>query len=173
MLIVVTEAGHPPIEHRTDAPEVTIGRSPTCDVVVARPFVSGRHLRILAGGVAHDLGSTNGTFLEGRFLDRPEVIAGRTLTIGGFEVSVRVLPDPHGEPAPAAVSRRADTAEDTVEVLPGATDLDTPSDPGLAGIQLDRLRTRVAALEAELEAARGREAELYAALGRLEAGRKD
>ena len=50
------------------APGMTIGRE-GCDVVVADPEVSRRHAHIRIDGAAtaiEDLGSTNGTFVNGR-----------------------------------------------------------------------------------------------------------
>ena len=90
MHITVTEAGVAPIELQTTATEVILGRSPKCDIVVDRPFVSARHLRILGGVVVHDMGSTNGSFIDGVPLERPEWLGGRAVTVGGEEVAVRV-----------------------------------------------------------------------------------
>ena len=52
-----------------DADELVIGRDPGCDRVVDLPMVSGRHARLRrAEGRAwiEDLGSANGTFVDGR-----------------------------------------------------------------------------------------------------------
>ncbi|MBL9037226.1 MAG: FHA domain-containing protein [Archangium sp.] len=49
--------------------ELIIGRAPDCDVVVEDATVSKRHARIRwdgGHGVLRELGSTNGTFVEGR-----------------------------------------------------------------------------------------------------------
>jgi len=46
----------------------TIGADPSCDLVVSQDFVSGRHCRLIetgSGYVLEDLGSTNGTFING------------------------------------------------------------------------------------------------------------
>jgi hypothetical protein len=54
-----------------------IGRSRRCDVVLQDPNVSREHAEIRPRGgswVLSDLGSTNGTALNGRRIDRPEVI---------------------------------------------------------------------------------------------------
>jgi hypothetical protein len=55
----------------------TLGRSRQCDVVLADPNVSRQHAEIRPRGgswVLTDLGSTNGTLLNGRRIDHPEVI---------------------------------------------------------------------------------------------------
>jgi hypothetical protein len=56
---------------------VTIGRSRQCDVVLSDPNVSREHAEIRPRGgswVLSDLGSTNGATLNGRRIERPEVL---------------------------------------------------------------------------------------------------
>jgi hypothetical protein len=56
----------------------TLGRSRQCDVVLDDPNVSRRHAEIRPRGgawVLTDLGSTNGSCLNGRKIDRSEMIA--------------------------------------------------------------------------------------------------
>jgi FhaA, N-terminal domain/FHA domain len=56
---------------------VTMGRSRQCDVVLEDPNVSRQHAEIRPRGgswVLSDLGSTNGSCLNGRRIDGPEVI---------------------------------------------------------------------------------------------------
>jgi FhaA, N-terminal domain/FHA domain len=55
----------------------TLGRSRQCDVVLSDPNVSRQHAEIRPRGgswVLSDLGSTNGTLLNGTRIDRPEVV---------------------------------------------------------------------------------------------------
>jgi hypothetical protein len=54
-----------------------IGRSRQCDVVLDDPNISREHAEVRPRGgswVLSDLGSTNGTLLNGRRIDRPEVV---------------------------------------------------------------------------------------------------
>ena len=47
---------------------IVIGRSPGADIVIADDFISARHARVAPardGAVLEDLGSTNGTLLDG------------------------------------------------------------------------------------------------------------
>jgi|SRR5579884_96225 len=56
---------------------VTLGRSRQCDVVLSDPNVSREHAEIRPRGgswVLTDLGSTNGSSINGRRIDGPEVI---------------------------------------------------------------------------------------------------
>jgi hypothetical protein len=56
---------------------LTLGRSRQCDVVLADPNVSRQHAEIRPRGgswVLSDLGSTNGSQLNGRRIDGPEVL---------------------------------------------------------------------------------------------------
>ena len=66
-------------------PVTVLGRGSECDVVVDDPGVSRRHLEIrvtAAGVVATDLGSTNGTFVEGNSITAATLVDGNELTIG-------------------------------------------------------------------------------------------
>ncbi len=53
---------------------VVVGRSPSSDVVVDEPFVSATHARFTLQGpalVLEDLGSTNGTMVNGHLIGQP------------------------------------------------------------------------------------------------------
>ena len=57
--------------------EVIIGRAEVCDLVLASPEVSGRHAALLLQQgkvILRDLGSTNGTHINGQQLQRPMII---------------------------------------------------------------------------------------------------
>jgi FHA domain len=71
--------------------ELILGRSQTCDVVVTRPEVSRRHARLLfrdGSWFVHDLGSTNGTTVNGTRVGRCRLEAGDELTIGGHRLEI-------------------------------------------------------------------------------------
>jgi hypothetical protein len=58
---------------------VVIGRSPSSDIVVDEPFVSATHARFTLQGpalVLEDLGSTNGTLVNGRLIGQPVTLRG-------------------------------------------------------------------------------------------------
>jgi hypothetical protein len=72
---------------------VVIGRSPGADIVLGDDFVSGRHLRVAPAGdsiVAEDLGSTNGTLLNGKRLTHATTLApGDAIDIGAVRLEVQ------------------------------------------------------------------------------------
>ncbi len=70
-----------------------LGRSEDADVVIDDPYASDFHVRVgLHEGdlVAHDLGSTNGTYVNGRRVTVPTALAkGDALQIGKTILEVR------------------------------------------------------------------------------------
>src|SRR5690625_80798 len=66
-------------------PVTVIGRGSEADIIVDDAGVSRRHLEIritLDGVIATDMGSTNGSFVEGHRIDAATLVDGNTLTIG-------------------------------------------------------------------------------------------
>ncbi len=64
---------------------IMIGRSPASDLVLDDPFVSQTHARIVPRGQLHfveDLGSTNGTFVNGREVVEAQLMLDTELRIG-------------------------------------------------------------------------------------------
>ncbi len=75
--------------HEIEKRRVVIGRSKDCDIQVADPNVSRRHAEVRQEGAAHwvvDLGSTNGTEVNGRRLKRAKLRPGDTITVGSTEL---------------------------------------------------------------------------------------
>jgi hypothetical protein len=74
---------------------VRIGREPGLEVVVADDFVSTLHAQVVpgaAGPVLEDLGSTNGTVLNGARLDAPATLsAGDEVVLGTMRMKVTRL----------------------------------------------------------------------------------
>lgn len=66
-------------------PVTVIGRGSEADIIVDDTGVSRRHLEIRVtpdGVIASDMGSTNGTFVEGHRVPAATLVDGNTLTIG-------------------------------------------------------------------------------------------
>jgi hypothetical protein len=74
-LEVVAAMGHDPGSEFPIDGGITLGRSPSADLRVDDPFASSAHARVFPRGryvYIEDMGSTNGTFLNGRQVRRPE-----------------------------------------------------------------------------------------------------
>ncbi|MEM1183004.1 MAG: FHA domain-containing protein, partial [Acidobacteriota bacterium] len=102
------------IPHVLEGPEVLVGSGADCDVRLGHPAVSRRHARLWLAGEScelEDLGSSNGTFLDGRRVKgRVQVETPTTLGFGPVVGRlVRLDPD-DGE---AAVLLDADAAPPT------------------------------------------------------------
>jgi pSer/pThr/pTyr-binding forkhead associated (FHA) protein len=86
---------------RIDAPAITIGRQEQCDFQVNDRWVSRQHARITWGGAGYlieDLGTVNGTYVNGERISRPRALkSGDLLQLGsevelGFQVSAPAPP---------------------------------------------------------------------------------
>lgn len=74
--------------------DVTVlGRSDESDVVLADSYASDFHMRLVSQGsgmILHDLGSTNGTYVNGRRISAPtELRRGDTIQVGKTVMEVR------------------------------------------------------------------------------------
>ena len=92
-VVALTVDGHThPVTSRT----VVIGRSRECDVRLADTNISRRHAELRQDGATYwlvDLGSTNGTELNGRRVEREKLSDGDAITIGSTElIFTRSLP---------------------------------------------------------------------------------
>ncbi|HLT35701.1 MAG TPA: sigma 54-interacting transcriptional regulator [Enhygromyxa sp.] len=86
---------------------VVVGTDPSCDLTLADPRVSRRHLEITAneaGFEVRDLESKNGTLFEGAAIGAATVGAGATLRLGNSYL--RIQPEPHGLALPPSERRR-------------------------------------------------------------------
>jgi pSer/pThr/pTyr-binding forkhead associated (FHA) protein/tetratricopeptide (TPR) repeat protein len=98
--------------------ETIVGRSPDVPISLPEPLVSSRHLKILRRGDVHtvvDLGSENGTYVNGVRVKSKELAQGDQIQLGGltlFFARDGIVPDPQAikilqpthsaAPAPAA-----------------------------------------------------------------------
>ena len=72
-----------------DGRPTVLGRSRACDVVLADDSVSRRHAMLVREGgrvVLTDLGSTNGTLVNGRWVTQAEVRPGDRVRLGGVDL---------------------------------------------------------------------------------------
>jgi pSer/pThr/pTyr-binding forkhead associated (FHA) protein len=85
------DAGH---SHRVDDHALRMGRSPDNDVIFRDPATSGHHARLERRGDEFwvvDLGSTNGTFVNGESVQEKQLNHGDRLTIGQNAVHFAVI----------------------------------------------------------------------------------
>ena len=93
--------------------QVVIGRDPGCDVVIAVPAVSSQHARLSWHGgqlVLEDLGSANGTYVNGERVSRVAVKP-------GTDVRLAEAPLPWGDPRIAALVRLG-SSRSTIVAMP-------------------------------------------------------
>jgi len=71
---------------------VVVGRSPGADILIPTDYVSGRHARFSLMGTSlmvEDLGSMNGTLLNGRPVENPTACtAGDVVTVGDVDIKI-------------------------------------------------------------------------------------
>jgi hypothetical protein len=80
-----------------------IGRALDNDLVIADSRVSRYHAQIVRdphGPLVRDLGSTNGTAVDGRSIGEDRLADGDRLSLGGYEIQVRVGTAPGPAPRP-------------------------------------------------------------------------
>ncbi len=100
---------------------LTIGRSPDCEHKIDHPMVSGKHARLTAregGWLLEDLGSANGTFLNGKKITGPSMI-GPTDRVQIGPVRFRMASDGQVESDDLRLSTRIDVQSICYDVKPG------------------------------------------------------
>src|SRR5262249_46634583 len=100
VLIVVTLEGRLLHQHAFEGTSVVVGRHGDCHIVLDNPGASRTHCEISCeDGVTwvNDLGSSNGTFLNGKSIEKEQLHDGDRLTVGKFELHV-TLPKTAPEP---------------------------------------------------------------------------
>ena len=90
---ILQSAGNKPLTLRIPLDSVrTLGRTARADFIVNAPLVSRLHCRITADASGalqvEDLGSTNGTLVNGKRVDRAALKDGDTLGVGRMDFTV-------------------------------------------------------------------------------------
>ncbi len=106
-----------------EAPEITIGRESTNAVTINDVEVSRKHARLELRGnsyVIQDLGSTNGTFVNGQRVVNPQVLnPGDSISLGeGIVLSYETAFDPNATMMSSNISRPAPTPAPAPEPVP-------------------------------------------------------
>lgn len=79
--------------------QITVGRLPGNDIVIDNLSVSRKHAvihSVRSGYVVRDLGSKNGTLLNGEKVESGELKGGDTITIGKYEIAFQVTTGEEG-----------------------------------------------------------------------------
>jgi pSer/pThr/pTyr-binding forkhead associated (FHA) protein len=105
--LVVLSAGFNGRTHDLNVDKTTIGRVEDNTFQITDPSVSSHHCEIVLRGsdvVIHDLGSTNGSFINGEKVSESVLKPGQTLKLGQIELQLipEGAPIPPSKPAPAA-----------------------------------------------------------------------
>jgi pSer/pThr/pTyr-binding forkhead associated (FHA) protein len=126
----------------TGARRIAIGRAPGSDLVLDNTGVSRTHCEVVREGRVYtlcDLGSNNGTFVNGKRVTNHHLNDNDTIAIGKFSISFEE--EPPWAPAPRAPSGAADAA---------AGGKDAPAGPGEgAGVGAPEAAANGRAAEAE------------------------
>ncbi len=102
MYIVVYLGSGKVNELKTEKREITVGRDPSCDLVLDEQTISRKHASIALEGesiIVRDLGSRNGTFVGGRRVDVSKIEPGQDIRIGTYRITVYRKEPPQSEVA--------------------------------------------------------------------------
>ena len=97
-----------------------IGRDPKCAITLSQSKVSARHARLThrdGGWLLEDLNSTNGTFVNGRRINRVVLRPGDQIKVGPYVLVFTA-------DKPAAAEQGAPVSEESVEAPSGATEVE-------------------------------------------------
>ena len=101
----------------TQSRTIVVGRAVTSDIPVYDPTVSRRHaeLSLVDGGVrVQDLGSSNGTFVNGTRIGQTVVSGGDVVTFGKVAFKVQEVTPPATRPPPDGAFQRPPAPEATI-----------------------------------------------------------
>jgi hypothetical protein len=139
--LLITEGAGVGRDHAV-ATECVVGRAPGADFIVDDNLVSRRHARIYREGdgyVVEDLGSRNGTVVNGKRVARARIVDGDTITVGSTAMTFRQKTLEQaaagGKPLGAPPARPAAPVPPTVPVKPfakPAADAGAPAAPAVS-----------------------------------------
>lgn len=144
-LLVVERGPVPSLRFPLKSEQMTIGRSAGNDLVLADPEVSRRHVRVVQrpdGFAVEDIGSTNGTFVNGQRIGHLTLLQdGDTIDLGDT-VRLRFVslaPAPPPEPS-VAVTERPTQAIAPPAAWPEPEPVEAPRRPAPAAAPLPQPR---------------------------------
>ena len=96
MFLVLRANGHPSLATRLKLGDLTIGRSSLNDISFALDTISRTHARLavgVQGVIVTDLGSRNGTFVNGKRIQCASVFPGESIQLGNVQLLLSRDPD--------------------------------------------------------------------------------
>lgn len=124
------------VRHTLPRGTTTVGRGSDCGIRITDSAASRRHLELIwdgQAGIARDLGSTNGSKINGERFREASLAPGIVITIGQTSLSFQLVPGrerqrsaPQAPPAPAPTRVHPRAAE-----RPGTTSAPASDAPGL------------------------------------------
>lgn len=171
--IILSFDGNVLSEHELDKEQVTIGRNPDNDIQIDNLAVSGHHARVLTilnDSFLEDVGSTNGTYVNGALIKKHALQDGDLIAIGkhqmhysnehasqgGFERTMIIRPDAAGMPE--------NTGSSSVDRSVGRLGAELAREADKASADATRLKARLRVISG---ANSGKELELTKALTTL------
>ena len=116
---------------------VTVGRSPTCEISAADPRLSRTHATFDVVGadvIVRDLDSSNGTRVNGQKITEHRLVAGDTVEVGPFLMS---LLETANAPAPGAKPAAGDNEATVMQARRGSPQLAAPDAAHVAAPRRD------------------------------------
>lgn len=118
---------------------MTIGRRPESDLRVPTPDVSRRHCELVIEDdtlIVHDVGSSNGTYVNGRPIEEVELKPGDKLRVGPATFVIQIDGKPEDISGPDVASALSGTPdnEDTGDLL-DLDDFDFESDDPMSAVE--------------------------------------
>src|SRR3954467_7020978 len=157
---------------------LVVGRAPTSDVPVIDPTISRRHAEVeYRDGtiVVRDLGSSNGTFVNGSRVDETSVNAGDTITFGkvGFKVQRTSTAPPARHSGPTAAASATIVRQLPVREQGSLSGMQSPlyvaaapSELNVVAMALEKSRQRLATL-LEVSKGLGKETDIDSLLDKI------
>ncbi|MEP6956087.1 MAG: FHA domain-containing protein [Chthoniobacterales bacterium] len=112
--LILQPADAPPVPHELSDEIITLGRGPENAIQIDDPSVSGRHAEFHAVGDTYevrDVGSTNGTRVNGEAITSVTLRPGDVIRFGKVEACFECELASHAQPLPAPVETAALPAE--------------------------------------------------------------
>ena len=124
--LILKESEGPGQEFELSAPEIVVGRESGVDILLSTPAVSRRHARLIRQGASYaieDLGSSNGTFVNGQRIEIITVLKSGDKIRFGQAVELTFEGPPQNKAQPSAIAETLIGEEPLLPDLEGSARL--------------------------------------------------